>query len=225
MRHLSILTLGLLAVASSARADLVLQFGQSNYDVAAGGLVKVDVYLTETGTDLLAANGLIGAGLLVNFNESPFAADPAQVTDVSPNPGVNPGPPDFDFLITSISPAGAGVAGVAELDWGLTVNTFFPPAGESSLLIGTFTFAAGSIVGDVTHLSTGLSGLKFVLGDGTDIDDTFGISPSSATITAIPSVIGVPEPASLGLMIAGLAGVSTRLLRSRTRRTATSSDE
>ncbi len=206
MRYGLALLVGLLVLATPAHADFVLTFDKTNYDVTVGGTVNVNVYLTETGTDILATEGLIGAGLLLNFNAPPSATDPAQVVAIEPNPGVNPAAPDFDFLSTSIVPAGPGLAGVAELDWGLSINTFFPPMGGSSILIGTFTFAAGSVDGDVTNLSTGLSGLKFVAGDGTDIDDTYGIGSTTATITTTTTT-SVPEPASLALLVLGLTPV------------------
>lgn len=191
-----------LIFALPARADFVVAFDRSNYDVTPGGTVQVGVALTETGTTVLTDNGLLGAGLLVHFNLPTTATDPAQVISIAPNPLVNPGAPDFDFLSTSIIPAASGSAGVAELDWGLTINTLFPASGGSSVLIGVFTFQAGSVAGDVTNLSTDLSGVKFVAGDGTVIDDTFGIASARATITV--TTVPTPEPSSIVLLSVGV---------------------
>jgi hypothetical protein len=205
MRRIILLLVGLLAVSTQARGDFSLTFDQTSYTVDVGGSVNVKVFLTETGTNLLTTEGLIGAGLQVKFNQPSSAIDPAQVVSINPNPSVNPNDPDFDFLSTSIIPASHGVAGSAELDWGLTINTFFPPTGQSSILIGTFTFVAGSLVGDVTNLESDLSGLKFILGNGIDIDDTNGISSTTASIST--SSRAIPEPASVSLLALGIIGL------------------
>jgi hypothetical protein len=207
---------GVLAAGLPARADFVLTFDRSNYDVGANGTVKVDVSLTETGTTVLTDNGLIGAGLLVRFNLPATASDPAQVVAIQPNSGVNPGAPDFDFVTKTIVPATVGSAGSAELDWSLTTNTLFPPSGANSILIGSFTFVAGSVIGDVTGLEADLSGLKFIAGDGTDIDDTFGIKSSTATIKV--GAQPTPEPSSVTLAILGSLPVVGYVLSARSGR-------
>src|SRR5262245_30902366 len=62
------LLIGLLLTANPARAELVLGFGQPGYVAGACQGMDVSVFLTESGTSILATEGLNSAGLVVSFN-------------------------------------------------------------------------------------------------------------------------------------------------------------
>ena len=204
-----LMVLGL--ASSSAQAGFILGFGQTNYQVGPGQGIDVPVYLTESSTDILATAGLNSAGLVVSFNLPPMVSDPAQVTTITPNPGVN----DVnDFISTSITPATGSTIGTAELMFSIVLSDVLkPPPGSSSVLLGTFHFVAGSVPDQVTNLSTGIvsDGPQFLSGTGQNLDSM--ITTSTATITA-----AVPEPSGIVLVLVGtgilsVIGYACRLRR------------
>lgn len=196
--------LSLLGATSPAQGGLVLNFGQANYTVNPGQGVDVPVYLTETGTDILATDGLNGAGLVVRFNLAPQVDHPAQVSGIALNPGVN----DLDdFLFTSVTPATGTQVGSAELMFSIVLsNVLKPPAGSSELLLGTFHFVAGSVAGQTTSLSVEIlpGGPQFYSGSGLTLDGMISTSQATITTTAVQSV---PEPPGLVLALTGVLGV------------------
>jgi hypothetical protein len=196
----------------TARAGLVLGFGASQYSVAPGQGIDVPVFLTESGTTILATDGLNSAGLFVSFNLPARVSAPAQVTAIAVNPGVN----DLDdFLSTSISPATGSTTGTAELMFSIVLSDVLkPPIGSTSILLGTFHFVAGSIPGQVTNLSTGVlpGGPQFLSGTGQNLDSMITTGTTAITVQGVSSV---PEPSGLVLLGTGLLGLLGHAWRSR----------
>jgi hypothetical protein len=197
---------------AAARAGLLLEFGASNYSAAPGQGIEVPVFLTESGTTILATDGLNGAGLFISFNLPARVSAPAQVTAITVNPGVN----DLDdFLFTSISPATGSTTGSAELMFSIVLSDVLkPPVGSSSIRLGTFHFDAGLVPGQVTNLSTGIptGGPQFLSGTGQNLDSM--ITTSTATIT-VQGVTSVPEPSGIVLSGTGFLGLIGYLCRPR----------
>jgi hypothetical protein len=183
-----------------ARAELTLGFGQPAYAAAPGGGLDLAVYLTETDTTILVDEGLNGAGLIVSFNLTPYASDPAQVVSIGPNPGLND---SGDFILSSITPADGASAGSAELLFSVLLSDIlFPPAGSSSILLGVFHVVAGTTPGETTLLSVDVlpGGSQFITGAGTILDTD--ITGGSASIIVVATA--VPEPSSLLLAAASI---------------------
>jgi hypothetical protein len=194
----TVASIAIATCSGTARADFVLGFGQTNYSVDPSQGIDVPVFLTETGTTILTTDGLNSVGLVVSFNLPILVSDPAQVTLITPNPGVN----DIDdFLSTTINPATGSTTGTAELMFSIVLSDVLKPeAGSSSILVGTFHFVAGSVLGEVTNLSTGIlpGGSQFLSGTGQELDSMI------TTGTASISVRSVPEPSGMVLMGAGI---------------------
>jgi hypothetical protein len=224
----SFLALGVfgLVLTAPCQADPIYSyvFGQRNYTIAPGGTVAVQVFLQEDdgagGSAFLQSVGLIGAGVRVNFDD-PAPSQRAQVaslSDIHPNP---------EFLIDMTSNfVPLFTPGVSA---GLTENVGLgdPVTASGSgpiyrILIGDFVFTAGSIPGEVTHLTAMRTGSDSGDNVGADfpatvLDDL--IQDSSATIT-VQSSTAVPVPASgvLGAMGAGVLVVFRWYQRRRTAR-------
>ena len=167
------------------------------------------VYLTESATTILATDGLNSAGLFVSFNLPARVSAPAQVTAITVNPGVNDAD---DFLSTAINPATGSTTGTAELMFSIVLSDVLkPPAGSSSILVGTFRFVAGAVPGQVTNLSTGVlpGGPQFLSGTGQELDSMI------TTGTASIAVQSVPEPSGIVLLGTGILGMVGYAWRSR----------
>ncbi len=135
-------------------------FDRSNYVVAPGGTVAVNVFVQETfhpRTDesLLApgSDGLIRGGVFVQFN-SEGAGQPTRVRSVADIAGN----PHFDLaclpqLPGPSSPDAAGVLVLSQSPvFGEVVSR--SAACETVLLpLGTFTFTAGKVLGESTFLT------------------------------------------------------------------------
>jgi hypothetical protein len=191
-----VLTLG----SGAAKAGLILGFGQAGYTAAPGQGIDVPVYLHESGTSVLATEGLNSAGIVISFNVPPTAIDPARVTLITPNPGVNDAD---DFLSTSISPASGSTAGSAELLFSIVLSdVLFPTPGSSSILLGTYHFTAGATPGQVTNLSVGIApgGPQFFSGAGQELDSMITAGNASISVQAQ----AVPEPSCLTLLASSM---------------------
>lgn len=201
-------------------------FDKSNYTVAPNGTVTVGVSLQETfnpqtDTPVLApgTDGLVGAGVQVQ-TVSPFPSSPASVKNIT---DINGAAAFSTFVLPQLPVPGTTTgAGLLELAPGAVFGTvtFSSPLLEIvDLPLGTFTFTAGGVPGQVTTLSAlnttiapGVPSSNNVTTSGIVLDPL--IAPGSATITVVGSV--VPEPSGLALVFVGLVGFAGRRLRRKT---------
>ena len=217
LRSAIVLCLLGIAVARPARGEFVLEFGQSNYSVAQGGTVDVDVFLEETGgTTRLQDDGLLSAAIRVLFNTPTRVDDPSQVTARIGNAG-------FDQVTTDpITPADSTTTGMANLVLDALLNppVLADPSTPQRLFLGTFSFLAGATAGQVTNLLVTVndpSQDNFAQGPlpGTIISNA-QIADGTATITITgPPEPVVPEPSTL--VLSALGGALLIGLRARRR--------
>jgi hypothetical protein len=180
-----------------------LVFDQSNYAVAPGASVTVQVLLREDdttgGSAFLQNVGLIGAGVLVSFNDPAVAV--RNITDIHPNTAAFSDPTALfsTTLIPNVS------AGLTENN-GLGAAVIAPGSGPIyDIPIGTFTFTASNLQGHSTTIIASRTGPGSQDDVGADfpptvLDDL--VNPGSATITIQATV--APEPGTFGLMIGAL---------------------
>jgi hypothetical protein len=221
MYHRAILFWGLCAVvlyagAAAAAPVSSFAFGQTNYWAAPGGKVNVPVYWQETVgegetsvLDLASAVGMFGQGVQVRWDNPVMPSQPATVVstaDIVYNP-------DFDDVGSMHRSVTASYAQLSEV-------TGFPSFGYGNevspgawrQLIGTFSFTAGSVPGEVTHLSAtryaGPLGTEDYIIDanGTAYDSETGMATATITVTT-------PEPGSLALLTLGLSILLAYALR------------
>lgn len=161
-------------IASSARADFVLEFGQggiasNQFSIGTvGGTQEIEVYLRETAsTSLFAIEGLSFARFSLSYDES--IAKVLSDADVSvPGYFDNYGLPD-----TATNPN--------SLD--LSANN---PIFSARILLGTFKFT-GIAVGTTTLTLTDFSvDDDFLTGLDTVLDSSLVGSTASLTLTAVP---------------------------------------
>jgi hypothetical protein len=187
---------------------------QAKYTVAPGGTAPVNVFLRETfapgDPTFLDTEGLLTAGVRVHFDVPTVPTDPAEVlttADIAINPAFNG--PTFSDVVAGSS---AGFFGAVDF-FSPTVTTPTGP-GFNEILLGTFTFTAGLVPGEVTNLlatdfdtSTDetLTGNSFLVLDPL-------IADATATITVV-----TPEPST---QVLGVAGLMTVLVIIRARLSA-----
>jgi hypothetical protein len=127
----------LLLPISLASADIIYEFGQSNYNVSVGGTVDVEIFLSQNdplGTDPinLSMDGLASAGLRVFFNDTP-PTDPAAVlslADIAPSALF-----DNMFVDATLDLVPGESAAFAD-----SVDFFSPPIPGPRILLGTLRF-------------------------------------------------------------------------------------
>jgi hypothetical protein len=175
-------------------------FDRSNYTVAPGGTVAVTVFVQETvkpsdDSSLLGPgrDGLIRGGVVVQVG-LPAPTKPARVRSTSAIAG-NSG---FDLaIIPQIpSPSTSACAGILELSQSPVFGEVVSRSAtcQSVLLpIGTFTFTAGPVAGEVTFLTAmamedagDIAGGSNVTNSGIVLDPV--IQPGTAMITVSKSV-------------------------------------
>jgi hypothetical protein len=186
-----VLALAVLSSTRPAAADFMLTFDQPTYSVVPGGIVDVAVFLNQTagGTQIGPDNLLVSAGIRLTFDLAPVPGDPAVITSdsaVASNPA---------FPLDSVNVEPNQYADLALLTFdGVNVDS------QGRIYLGTFTFTAGSVIGEVTQIGVA----EIPVGDNfsTTGGDIFHPSAATATITA------VAEPASACLAILGLPGVA-----------------
>jgi hypothetical protein len=200
---------------ASVRPRVKLQyfFGASLYAVEPGGEVAVTVYLQETfnprlGSSLLApgTDGLVRGSVLIQATP-PLSAHPARVRDIASIKGND----EFDFALVpelNATPFADG-AGIVEL----SANPVFGKVVAQSascetvlLPLGTFTFTAGPIAGEVTQLtamdcaSDVAPGANNVTCSGLVLNSL--IEPGTATITVSKKPVGKERHRTLAAFLA-----------------------
>lgn len=189
-------------------------FDQTNYSVAAGSDVTVKLFIRETfdvgEASLLDTDGLQSVGARVAFAGAGGVIEPAQFFSFVGNSA-------FDgSSVVDIDP-GISVGIVEYVDFFSPSVTVARGSGFNELLIGTFTFHAGNIAGEVTDLhAVDFSTFSIETTTGNfDILDP-NILAAAAVITVDGSSVStVPEPSSivLTMILAPLGFIVRRLKR------------
>jgi hypothetical protein len=183
-------------------------FGQAAYSAAAGGKVNVPVYWQETVgegetsvLDLALAVGMFGQGVQVRWDDPVMPSHPATVVstaDIAYNPVFD----DAGSMHRSVTASYAQLSEVTDfLSFGYG-NEVSPGAWRQ--LIGTFSFTAGSVPGEVTHL--GATRYVGPLGTEDYIIDANGTAYDGVTAIATATITVTPEPS--GLMLLGMAALT-----------------
>ncbi|MCR9200392.1 MAG: PEP-CTERM sorting domain-containing protein [Planctomycetaceae bacterium] len=195
-----------LLFSHAASAELIYEFGQSEYTATPNGTVDVDLYLRQTGGETVLSDfGLISVSGQILFNEAPGPTEPAEVlstADITINPQF-----DDPFLSMPVLDPGtsAGMLGVIDI----TSPEVF--ANQDRIHLGTFRFTVGSIQDEVTSLRATDLDVAFedtLTGNGLFLDSL--ISDGLATITVVPEPSQV---AALGGLV--LAAIGWRRRRQR----------
>jgi hypothetical protein len=197
--------MALCAAAASAAPVYSFVFGQTSHLTTPGGRVDVPVYWQETvGSgetsvlDAASVIGMFGQGVQVRWDTPLTPTQPAKVLDVADiayNTGFT-----GDIRQASVTDSYAQLSETMSLDSLDTLYGSEVSPGVWRQLIGTFSFTAGSVPGEVPHLSAA----RYVGPLGTEsyiVDGNIGVYDSltfdaSATITVVPE----PESSVLGLV-------------------------
>ena len=191
----------LLFMSSQAQADIVYQFDATNYSVAPGATVDVEVFIVQTGNTTndpvdLSTDGLESAAVRVFFDGNP-PTDRAEVLSTG-NITFNPQFGDSALEQSDVMPGiSAGLADSIDF----TAN----PVTGTNILVGTFTFTAGLVPGEVTNLRATDFGVldDTIAGDAnfTSLDDIIVDGVATITVTAIPEPGSMIFLAGIGLVI------------------------
>lgn len=189
------------ACSMSAWADVTYSYGVSTslLELAPGATGEVELYLIETTTGdsisrLVDEDGLNSAQVSVLLTGT-APSDPAILTDAIANES------EFNDLFgptIGISPTSVSIYEVLDIEELTGPTGTDLGGGVRSVLLGSVTITAGSVVGETTSFSVEDDGL---------FDDTvtlLGIDPIDPLIAATSfDVTVVPEPASLALLCLG----------------------
>ncbi|MBX3414213.1 MAG: hypothetical protein KF708_16115 [Pirellulales bacterium] len=146
--------LSMVGASHAVRAEPLYsyRFDQASYTVSPGAAFPVSVYLRETfdsgDPTLLDTDGLLTAGVRVRFDVPTVPSDPARVVapgDISANPAF-----DMSPFIELVPNASAGIG--ASVDFFSPAVTALTGPGFHEIWLGTFTFSAGTVGGEVTQL-------------------------------------------------------------------------
>ena len=190
----------LLFMSSQAQADIVYQFDATNYSVAPGATVDVEVFIVQTGNTTndpvdLSTDGLESAAVRVFFDGNP-PTDRAEVLSTG-NITFNPQFGDSALQESDVMPGIS--AGLAD-----SIDFVANPVTGTNILVGTFTFTAGLVPGEVTNLRATDFGVldDTIAGDAnfTSLDDIIVDGVATITVTAIPEP-GSMIFAGIGLVI------------------------
>lgn len=191
----------LLFMSSQAQADIVYQFDATNYSVAPGATVDVEVFIVQTGNTTndpvdLSTDGLESAAVRVFFDGNP-PTDRAEVLSTG-NITFNPQFGDSALQESDVMPGIS--AGLAD-----SIDFVANPVTGTNILVGTFTFTAGLVPGEVTNLRATDFGVldDTIAGDAnfTSLDDIIVDGVATITVTAIPEPGSMIFLAGIGLVI------------------------
>lgn len=185
-----VLMAAVISVAHDAKAAYRYVFDQSNYTVSPGQTVTVRVSLQETETTVFRDDGLIGTGVQVRFDDPPQPSSPAMILTTADIANLS----DFELEWTKEAYPNDGYAGLSLGTFG-TAYGVETPAGSDiyHVLLGDFTFTAGALGGEVTHLRAtdfNTSTDETIYYRNGDIFDPVAldslIMDATATITTVP---------------------------------------
>ncbi|MEM8671707.1 MAG: PEP-CTERM sorting domain-containing protein [Planctomycetota bacterium] len=209
MRFLQLATLLFVLVScSAANAGIMFEFGQSDYIVAPGDTIEVELFLVQDdpiGDPVdLTIDGLFSVGVNVVFDVG-APSDPAVVLGKG---SIIPDPVFDDQLLGEELFFDPGVsAGFID-----SVNDIFSPVTGNRIRLGRLIFETGSTPGQVTTLSAQpFFPLQdfLIAGDSSFTSLDAFVTPGTATITvdATNSALIVPEASSLSsmMLVVGLA--------------------
>lgn len=201
-------------VGTTHAATYQYGFDQANYTASPGKTVDVLVYLQETGGSVFRDNGLIGAGVAVCFDDLPQPTSPAKVLTLENIANVS----DFEQEWSKHAVPASGYADISlwtmDFVYGTEATT---GSNVYRLLLGRFTFTAGSVSGEVTHIRA----TDF---DTTSDDVVYYYNHDMSTPIALDGVIQdaratittVPEPCAIMLLAPGVAGILAYARRRQT---------
>lgn len=210
-----ILTALVVSIAATTRAATYeYAFDQANYTVSPGNTVDVLVYLQETGGSVFKGNGLIGAGVAVRLDDLPRPTSPAKVLTLEDVANVS----DFEREWSKHAVPASGYVDLSlwTMDYVYGAETA-TGSDVYRLLLGKFTFTAGTVPGEVTHIRA----TDF---DTTSDDVVYYYNNDMSNPTALDGVIQdatatittVPEPRNVVLLATGVAGILACVWRRRT---------
>ena len=176
------------ARAADAGQIFSFEFDRSNYVAAPSGLVDVQVFLRQTGTadagqtNILGgpgAVGMTGTGVLVTFGTGLSDAQVLSPSDITGNAAFdNFGFPPFTSVSSGSAILSQSTSGAPVLGTNVALNTY-------DLLLGTFTFTAGTVLGQATTIraSIPLNSNDNVAATSPDPTVLTNIASAGATIT------------------------------------------
>jgi hypothetical protein len=189
-----------LAARAAHAASYSYAFDQSNYSVSLGQTVDVLVYLQETGGTVFRDDGLIGSGVKVFFNDPPAPSSPAQVLTDAAVANIS----GFEQVWSKTAVPASGYAGLSLGTFNYVYGTETSP-NEYRIPLGRFTFTAGSVAGQVTHLRA--TDFDPTMDDTVYYDQSLNpVSLDGSIQDATATIMVVPEPSAIMLLI--LAGLS-----------------
>lgn len=197
--------------ASNAGQSFSFEFDRTNYVVAPGGVVNVQVLLRQSGvadagdTNILGglgAVGMTGTGVRVTFGAGANDAQVLSPSDIAGNPGFdNFGFPPFTSASSGSALLSQSTSGTPLLGQNVAPDTY-------DLLLGTFTFTVGSVPGQVTTIGASIplspNSSDNIAATSPDPTVLTNIASAGATITVQGGGL-VPEPSSL--LLGALASV------------------
>lgn len=192
----------LLFGAGPARANLLYTFAtdQPVYNVVAGGTIKVQVFLDETGSPgdpfvlALSGDGMFSTGVRLLYPAT-AAAQVARGTDIKGNSAFDNGG-GGGSIFTDVTSSSAGFT---QFTFGPNVHGD-PITGGYQLLLGTFTFTAGPSPGSFLVTVARFDANDQIL---TGIGVVLDALVSNATATINVSTV-VPEPSSFLMAACGI---------------------
>lgn len=208
---------GLWAATVAAAPVSSFAFGQANYWATPGSKVDVSIYWQqvigdgETSVlDLASAVGMFGQGVQVRWDDPVMPSQPATVISSTADIACNAGFNDTDSMHRIVTDSYAQLSEVTDgmtFVYGAQTN---PSVWRQ--LIGTFSFTAGTVPGEVTHLLATryvgpFDGETYIIdADGRKYDGETGLATATITVTT-------PEPGSLALLTVGLGVLLAYVLR------------
>lgn len=224
--------LGVLAAVPTARADSYLSFSPASANLSAGQQAAIEVYLNLDSAAVTFINGDGGLGTIgIDLTTLTAPTDPSQVlTDGLGNPEIQANTTAFNSanLTATTSAIGNGTNGLPEATlfqgFDLILDSTGLAVDTTPLLLGTFTFTAGSDVGTTTVHAALLPGdtVTFITPldlDGS-IDPTGGLSNPDLLLnveSGNPVVGPLPGTFYAGGALLSMIGLGAMMSRRRMR--------